>query len=283
MSRSACRAGFPAPAASAQGANYTITLTGTNLAGQPTGDAVFLVNVDNSSITGNPRDTGSAFYQGSTTFSGPSGHYFAIADFVDTSSDGTVTGERVVTVPQFTVSGNKTVHLDERTADSEISFATPRPATLQATEYEVVRTPVNRPAISFGFLDQQPTSAWVARTSTPVTTGALTTYADGWLTSPASAAAAPYQYNLAYQGPPVIPPASTPWRRRRWRPCTRGTSPPCRSAPTWSARARSPTRPPPFPRTSSASSSWRRSSRSACRRTGPSTSPPARHCCGTPC
>ena len=195
-------AASPAPAASAQGANYTITLTGTNLAGQPdTGDAVFLVNVDNSSITGNPRDTGSAFYQGSTTFSEPAGHYFAIADFVDTSSDGTVTGERVVTVPQFTVSGNKTVHLDERTADSEISFATPRPAMLQATEYEVVRTPVTGPAISFGFLDQQPTSAWVAPTSTPVTTGALTTYADGWLTSPASAAAAPYQYNLAYQGP----------------------------------------------------------------------------------
>ncbi len=51
---------------------------------------------------GNPRDTGSAFSQGSATFSGPAGHYFAIADFVDTSSDGTVTGERVVTVPQFT-------------------------------------------------------------------------------------------------------------------------------------------------------------------------------------
>ena len=201
-------AASPAPAASAQGASYTITMTGTNLAGQPdTGDAVFLVNVDNSNITGNPRDTGSAFYQGSTTFSGPAGHYFAIADFVDTSSNGTVTGERVVTVPQFTVSGDKTVHLAERTADSEISFATPRPATLQATEYEVVRTPVTGPAVSFGFFDQQPTSAWVARTSTPVTTGALSTYADGWLTSPASAAAAPYQYNLAYQGPAgVIPP-----------------------------------------------------------------------------
>jgi hypothetical protein len=197
-------AASPAPAASAQGANYTITLTGTNLAGQPdTGDAVFLVNVDNSSITGNPRDTGSAFYQGSTTFSGPAGHYFAIADFVDTSSNGMVTGERVVAVPQFTVSGDKTVHLDERTADSAISFATPRPATLKATEYEVVRTPVTGPAISFGFFDQQPTSAWVARTSTPVTTGALTTYADGWLTSPASAAGAPYQYNLAYQGRPA--------------------------------------------------------------------------------
>ena len=197
----------PAPAASAQGADDTITLTGTNLAGQPdTGDAVFLVNVDNSSITGNPRDTGSSFDQGSTTFSEPAGHYFAIADFVDTSSDGTVTGERVVTVPQFTVSGNKTVHLDERTADSEISFGTPRPATLQATEYEVVRTPVTGSPISFGFFDQQPTSAWVAPTSTPVTTGALTTYADGWLTSPASAATTPYQYNLADQGPAgVIP------------------------------------------------------------------------------
>src|SRR6202042_3489312 len=68
-------------------------------------------------------------------------------------------------------------------------------------------TPVAGPAVSFGFFDQQPTSAWVAPTSTPVTIGALSTYADGWLTSPASAAAAPYQYNLAYQGPAgVIPP-----------------------------------------------------------------------------
>jgi hypothetical protein len=278
-------AASPAPTASAQSANETITLTGTNLAGQPdSGDAVFLVNVDNSSITGNPRDTGSAFDQGSATFSEPAGHYFAIADFVDTSSNGTVTGERIVTVPQFTVSGNKTVHLDERTADSEISFATPWPATLQATEYEVVRTPVTGLPISFGFFDQQPTSAWVAPTTTPVTTGTLTTYADSWLTSPASATTAPYQYNLADQGPAgVIPPG-----HYSVAPETLATV----HARYFSAVPVSaylvstswfPYQASAFLRMSSASRYWRRTSQSACRRTGPSTSPPAQHWSGTPC
>jgi hypothetical protein len=186
---------------------HTLTVAGTDLAGRPaTGDPVYLVNVDDSSITGDVAAQGGVFYHGTARFSVPAGHYFALADFVHLSARGALTAERVVTLPQFTVSGNATVHLSERAADSKVTIVTPRPAVTEATEWQVARVPRTGFPVAFGFLDMAPVAIWVSPSSRRVTAGGLRTFLDAWRTSPA-AAARPYEYDLAWQGSAGVVPA----------------------------------------------------------------------------
>jgi hypothetical protein len=194
-----------APTARPRYVMHTVTVTGTDLTGRPdTGAAVYLINVDNSGVTGNPADTGSTFYDGSAKFSAPSGHYFALADFLDLSGSGALTGERIVTLPQFTVSGNATVHVNEAAASSKVTIVTPRPARTQATMLEVGRIPRTNFPVYFEFYHGDSVPTWVAPTSGRPTIGGLQTYLAAWLTSP-TGAARPYEYDLAYRSTGGVP------------------------------------------------------------------------------
>jgi hypothetical protein len=54
----------------------------------------------------------------------PAGQYWALGTFTD-KTDGKITAVRLVVLPQFTVSGDTTVHLAERSANSEIAMTLP--------------------------------------------------------------------------------------------------------------------------------------------------------------
>lgn len=96
---------------------HTVTVSGTDLAGKPdTGDVIYLVNVDNDAC----YNSSSAFYHGSAKFSVPAGHYFVLADFLDLSRTGTLTAQRVVTLPQVTITGNTTFRMTARSADRSL-------------------------------------------------------------------------------------------------------------------------------------------------------------------
>lgn len=190
------------PAARPEYVIHTVTVNGTDLAGKPdTGDVIYLVNVDNDVR----YNSSSAFYHGSAKFSVPAGHYFALADFLDLSRSGTLTAQRVVTLPQVTVTGNTTLRMTARSAGSEVTMTTPRPARTQAIELTLARDPAKGFPCLWAFYAQSPVTTWIAPAVTPVTAGRLHVIADGWLTSPAGVAS-PYEYDLAYQDPEgVIP------------------------------------------------------------------------------
>jgi len=176
---------------------HTLTVTGTDEAGQPdTGDAVNVFNVDNLLRFGF-IDGGSIFYQGSARFSVPAGHYMALGIFFDISGQ-TLTGWRIVTLPQFTVTGTQAVGLDERTATSEVRMLTPRPVVTRD-----VTLSIDRADADGNVLDESIDAANVPLrtnvTSQPVTVGTLQAITTGYLTSPA--AAARYEYDLDFTSP----------------------------------------------------------------------------------
>jgi hypothetical protein len=175
---------------------HTLTMTGTDFAGQPdTGDEVFAFNVDNPLAFGDRFESVSAFDHGSAKFSVPAGHYMAVGVFFDTPAF------RLVTLPQFTVAGNATAAVDERTATSHVQMLTPRPAVTQGLILTVRRTAANGDVIAFS-ADTVPFNPplWTNQTTRPVTVGTLRTITTGYLTSPPGAGS-PYQYDLAFAGP----------------------------------------------------------------------------------
>ena len=189
---------IPVPSATPHYALHTVTVRGSTLSGQPdTGDTAYLINVDNAQITGNPQTNGSAFYHGVAKFSVPAGHYFAIAIYTDLSASGAVTADRMVTIPQFTVSGDMSVRLDEHAADSEVRMATPRPAGPVATSFVIWRGDATGFQVGFGSYAPAPVTTWITPSGDPVSTGNLQTMVNAWLTSPV-AGTAPYEYDLAY-------------------------------------------------------------------------------------
>jgi hypothetical protein len=181
---------------------HTLTMTASNLKGKPdTGDLVIVLNATNWQRFGDPIESENVFYRGQARFSVPAGHYWAIGDFVNAS----FTAERLVVLPQFNVKGNATVHLSEASATSEVSFATPRPATPQMTGLTFDRVGVHS-SFTASWSDSG-ISLWVSPTTRKPTVGTLRTYAAGQLTSPAGASGTPYAYNLAYTDPRGIIPA----------------------------------------------------------------------------
>jgi hypothetical protein len=175
---------------------HTLTMTGANFAGRPdTGDEVDVFNVDNLAEFGDMNESSNFFDHGSAKFSVPAGHYMAVGLFFDTPAF------RVVTLPQFTVAGDTTAAVDERTATNHVQMLTPRPAVTQGLILTFRRTAANGDVIAFG-VDTVPFNPplWTNRTTRPVTVGTLRTITTGYLTSPAGASR-PYQYDLAFAGP----------------------------------------------------------------------------------
>jgi hypothetical protein len=185
---------------------HELTVTGTNLAGQPdTGDPLLVFNADDPRTFGDPIEAENLFYHGTARYSVPAGHYWAVALFATTASPGI--SFRLVVLPQFTVQGSQTrVHMAARAASSELRVTTPRPSVLQVWTFTVVR---NGPDGGFvgGTVSGGPGDAlWVSPTAVAPSAGSLHAYAAATLASPANAAGTPYVYNLALAGPAGIIP-----------------------------------------------------------------------------
>ena len=198
-----CHIDHPSASTSASGTD-TLTVHGTNLAGQPdTGDQVFVFNAANSDVFSN----GANFVHGVATFSVPPGHYWAVGSFYSSAFYLDV-------LPQFTVSGSTTVHVAAKAATSKLTLVTPRPSVVGSLSVEI-RHP--SPAGPVATVEWQDSSAiFVSPTTQRPTVGTLQLFPSGVLSSPPGAKGTPYRYNLALPGasgliPPqrhVIPQAS---------------------------------------------------------------------------
>jgi hypothetical protein len=203
--RSQARPGF---------ALHTLSVTGTNLAGKAdTGDVVFVFNADDSARFGDLNENMNFFYKGTAGFSVPAGHYWALTDFIDVSAKGQPAAERVVVLPQFTVSRDTSVLVAERAADSRIALSTPRPSVLKGTEFDLRRVPRAGFTVTFAPLEDGTFPLWVSPTSQRPTVGKLQDYTDQWRASPAGSAR-PYEYDLAYGATGIIPPQRRTVARR---------------------------------------------------------------------
>lgn len=177
---------------------HTLTVTGTNLAGQPdTGDLVSVFNVDNLLKFGDPVETTNVFDDGSVKFSVPAGHYMALGIFFDISGTA-VTGFRTVTLPQFTVAADTTVAVDEPTATDQVQMVTPQPTVTQDATLTIYRATGNGDLIEDGF-DAGNVPLWTNETTLAPTVGTLQTAVTGYLTSPKGASPRA-DYNLVFAG-----------------------------------------------------------------------------------
>ncbi len=186
----------------------TLTMRATDMQGRPdNGDVVTVMNADNPERFGDFFETTNIFDHGSTKFSVPPGHYWAIGQFF-TFGKGATAEWRLVVLPQFTVRGNTTVHLAERAASSQIGFATPRPSVAQQLSFTVARVSRNGVPFTAGFTAIEPgTSLWVSPTSTKPTVGTMSSFTSGQLSSPRKFTGIPYEFNLNFAGPAGIIPA----------------------------------------------------------------------------
>jgi hypothetical protein len=187
----------------------TITVTGTDLNGQPdTGGLVLVGDVDNANL---PSPGFGSFSNGTATFTGPPGTYWAVAVFSQRSASGNVLSARMDVLPQFKVTGNTTVPLTARAATSKVTMVTPRPAITQTTTLTLVRaaphatvSALSPQLDSFAYTSGVP--LWVSPIGRPPGHGTLRVFTSGQLTSPPGPKI-PYAYTLDFADPPgTIPP-----------------------------------------------------------------------------
>jgi hypothetical protein len=187
----------------------TITVTGTDLSGKPdTGGLALVGDVDNENF---PSPGFSRFTNGTAVNTGPPGTYWALGVFPQRSVSGKILSFWMDVLPQFTVTGNTTVHLTARAATSKITMITPRPAITQSTTLTLVRAAPGAPANalsplvrSFRFGSDLP--VWVSPVRRPPGHGTLRVFTSGQLTSPPGPKV-PYAYTLDFADPPgTIPP-----------------------------------------------------------------------------
>lgn len=196
-------AGQPtAPAQSATGAGsyklHTLTVNGIDDTGQPDqGDVVIVVNLTDTRLF----SMAESFYQGQFKVSVPGGDYALLSFFYDTQL-GTV---HLVVLPQVSVTADRAVTLDARTATTPITVATPMPANSVEEAVTVDRAATENGNAEYSFIDdtQQPLS-WYATPTSPVSEGALHYYVYDRLYSPAGVTPA-YSYALEFPTDDAIP------------------------------------------------------------------------------
>ncbi len=183
---------------------HTLTVAGTSVGGKAdSGDVVLVFNADNPAKFSDPFESENDFFHGTSRFSVPSGHYWAITDFVTPTKNNIA--QRLVVAPQFTVTGSTKLRLSAKSATSEITFKTPRRAVTSVSTFTVTRTgkaggPLSISALAFG------APLWVSPTRTKPTVGTIQSFTYGQLLSPPKAKGTPYVFNLDFAGPPgVIP------------------------------------------------------------------------------
>jgi hypothetical protein len=190
--------GAPAPPAQPQFPMQTLTVTGSNLAGNPdTGDTLLVFNLDNC----NKLDLNSSvnsFFHGAAKFSVPAGHYWAAVLFFS----------RLVILPQFTVEHDTTVHASERAPSSTVTVKTPRPGSL-SPGFTLLRSNHGRTeGLEWvNWRDPQPLRVSLVRHRPSI--GQLQAYTDAAVFSPGSLGGPgpAYVYGLDFPAPPgIIPP-----------------------------------------------------------------------------
>ncbi len=180
---------------------HTLTIKGLSLAGTlDTGDLVQLFNVDDTTLISGQAGAG-VFHDGVVKYSVPAGHYFAVAEF---GGSGHTPGSHFVILPQFSVTGNRTVTIRGRAADSKVTMVTPRPATALDTDAWLLRTGRSGPPIVLE-LYFPGTPVWLSPASTRPTVGTLRVAVNQHLESPPGHGV-PYEYTLSYTDPPGIIP-----------------------------------------------------------------------------
>jgi hypothetical protein len=196
-------AGAPSSRPSPHFPMQTLTVTGTNLAGRPdSGDLAWVFNVDNAARFDNVLDGAwNPFDHGTTRFSVPAGHYWALGEFI--RLNGRSFSDRLTVLPQFRVAGRTTVNLAERAASSKVTMTTPRPAAVAASSLDLIRFGAAGPAMSLSFMrfggqGVDPGGVFISPTRRRPTVGKLDTVATQQLDSPAGAPGLPYQYDLAF-------------------------------------------------------------------------------------
>jgi hypothetical protein len=172
---------------------HTLTVTGTDMTGKPdTGDFVMVVNVDNASRFSD----GDSFYHGTVKMSVPGGHYWAAGIFTTASPKGGPPAQRMVVLPQFTVSRNATVRLAARTASSKITVATPRPSRAYVTDFEVLRRGAAGPSSFADLSESGRAPLYISPSTRRPTVGKLQALTSGIRPSPRGVKGVPYQYYL---------------------------------------------------------------------------------------
>jgi hypothetical protein len=182
---------------------HTLTVHGTNLAGQPdTGDEVTVWDVTDLARFGDRNENFSSFYHGTARFSVPAGTYWAFGLFSSPSQPSL----RLDILPQFTVRTSTSVAISERAATSKVTFVTPRPAIdAGATTFAIVRSG-SHGGVSWSWGPAPKGSLWINPVSHPATAGLMQTATSTQLVSPPGAAT-PYAYALDFPAPPgIIPP-----------------------------------------------------------------------------
>lgn len=176
----------------------TLTVNGTDDMGQPDqADAVMVVNLTDTRLFSEAE----SFYHGQFKVSVPRGSYALLSFFYDTERQ-TV---RVVVRPELSVTGNRTVTLDARTATTPISVATPRPADPVEQEVTVDRAATAYGDVEYSFLeDTQQRLSWYAAPTAPATIGALHYYVYDRLSSPPGETPA-YSYAAEFPADGAIP------------------------------------------------------------------------------
>ncbi len=182
---------------------HTLTVRGANLAGKPdTGDEVLIFNADNANRFGAGlsvfTESANSFYHGVAKYSVPAGRYWALGVFADAANPAIGTATRLPILSQFTVSGDTSVSISERTATSELTMITPRPSVPVETTLELVRTGAAGPPTVVTAWAFPGYPLFISPTVKRPTAGAFATYTSGQFASP-KGAKQPYFYNIAYQ------------------------------------------------------------------------------------
>lgn len=177
---------------------HTLTVTGINeFRKRDNGDVVLVINADNPNTFGDPIETGNFFFRGVAKYSVPTGHYWAITDFVTVLKNGL--SQRIVVLPQFTVKNSTTIRLSARSSTSEISVKTPRVSTGLSDTWTVVRTSPDGLGATVSTSSFGP--VFISPTQAKPSVGTIQSYTGAQLISPSSDKGTPYAYNLAFAGP----------------------------------------------------------------------------------
>jgi hypothetical protein len=173
------------PATRPRTATHTLTVTGTDLAGGPdNGDFVMVVNADNSRSFARAA----TFHHGTVTMRVPSGHYWAAAIFANVT--------RLVILPQFTVTKDTAIGVDERAATSKITVTAPRPSQPVDTSVNVLRLGASGPNSYATISAQRQVPLYVSPTTRRPTAGKLEVITSWVRVSPSGAKGVPYRYYL---------------------------------------------------------------------------------------
>jgi hypothetical protein len=189
------------PAGRPDSRTHTLTVTATNLASKPDNGGIAWV-FDGSNLTAFAGI--SPFKNGVVRFSVPTGQYWVIGEFdTDTTTSGIT---RVDILPEVTVGADTTVHVAATAATSEVTMATPRPASAQAVGFSAIIGDSRGSTAGLEWYDA-PGAVWVSPMTRQPSAGTLQAGALGVLTSLSGAAGAPYVYNLDYADAPGVVPA----------------------------------------------------------------------------